>query len=82
MPSAGDGTLAVRTANWWLEDKTLGRVTVGRINVGGPVGTIDLGGISTVAHFSPGLVGGGFFVRHWHNCTDVSGMLDRSDLRR
>ena len=35
-------------------------MTVGRVNVGGPVGTIDLGGISTVAHFSPGLVGGGF----------------------
>ena len=60
-PSA-DGILAVRTANWWLEDKHWGRVTVGRINVGGPVGTIDLGGISTVAHFSPGLVGGGFVV--------------------
>jgi hypothetical protein len=26
------------------------------------VGTIDLGGISTVAHFSPGLVGGAFFI--------------------
>src|SRR6185312_7449557 len=23
---AGDGTLNVRTANWWLEDKTFGRV--------------------------------------------------------
>jgi hypothetical protein len=57
-----DGTLGVRTANWWLEDKTLGRITVGRLNVGGPVGTIDLGGISTVAHFSPGLVGGSFFI--------------------
>jgi len=59
---AGDATLAVRTANWWLEDKTWGRLTVGRLNVGGPVGTIDLGGISTVAHFSPGLVGGGFMM--------------------
>jgi hypothetical protein len=57
-----DGVLAVRTANWWLEDKHWGRVTVGRVNNGGPVGTIDLGGISTVAHFSPGLVGGAFFV--------------------
>jgi hypothetical protein len=57
-----DGTLNVRTANWWLEDKHWGRVTVGRLNVGGPVGTIDLGGISTVAHFSPGLVGGSFFI--------------------
>ena len=59
---AGDATLAVRTANWYLEDKTLGKLTVGRINVSGPVGTIDLGGISTVAHWSPGLVGGAFFV--------------------
>ena len=57
-----DGGLAVRTANWWLEDKVLGRATVGRINLGGPVGTIDLGGISTVAHFSPGLVGAGFII--------------------
>jgi len=59
---AADSSLAVRTANWWLEDKRLGRLTVGRINISGPVGTIDLGGISTVAHWSPGLVGGGFLV--------------------
>jgi Gram-negative porin len=59
---SSDGTLNVRTANWWLEDKALGRLTVGRVNVGGPVATIDLGGISTVAHFSPGLVGGAFRV--------------------
>ena len=61
-PTSGDGTLNVRTANWWLEDKHWGRVTVGRLNVSGPVGTIDLGGISTVAHWSPGLVGGAFRV--------------------
>jgi hypothetical protein len=59
---ATDGVLAVRTANWYLEDKNLGRLTVGRLNVGGPVGTIDLGGVSLVAHFSPGLVGGSFRV--------------------
>jgi hypothetical protein len=57
-----DGTLAVRTANWYLEDKTLGRVTVGRLDLRGPVGTIDLGGISTVAQASPSLSGGAFFV--------------------
>lgn len=57
-----NGTLNLRTANWWLEDKHWGRMTVGRVNNGGPVGTIDLGGISTAAHFSPGLVGGAFFV--------------------
>jgi Gram-negative porin len=60
---SSDPALAVRTANWFLEDSTLGRVTVGRINFGGPVGTIDLGGISTVAHFSPNLVGGSFMFK-------------------
>ena len=69
---AGDGTLNVRTANWWLEDKHWGRVTVGRVNVSGPVGTIDLGGISTVAHWSPGLVGGGFLVA---GTTRLSGVI-------
>lgn len=63
----GDGTLNVRTANWWLEDKTWGRMTVGRINVGGPVATIDLGGISTAAHFAPTLNGGGFWVSQKNN---------------
>ncbi len=69
----GDGTLNVRTANWYLEDKRLGRVTVGRVNVGGPVGTIDLGGISTVAHFSPALEGGAFRVVGAVRLTDVVG---------
>lgn len=59
---SGDSGLAVRTANWWLEDKAMGRVTVGRLNLGGPVATIDLGGISTVASASPAQVGGGMFV--------------------
>jgi Gram-negative porin len=71
---SGDSLLAVRTANWWLEDKTLGRVTVGRINLGGPVATIDLGGISTVAHFSPGLVGGSFLYR------DTAGALSAASM--
>ena len=57
-----DGALAVRTANWWLEDRNLGRLTVGRLNVGGPVTTIDLGGIGTVANPSPTRVGGNYFV--------------------
>ncbi len=60
---SADSLLAVRTANWWLEEKRLGRVTVGRLNVGGPVGTIDLGGISTVASPSPNLVGGSFMFK-------------------
>ncbi len=69
---SADGNLNVRTANWWLEDKHWGRVTVGRLNVSGPVGTIDLGGISTVAHWSPGLVGNGFIVA---GTTRLSGVI-------
>ena len=62
VAAGADGALAVRTANWYLEDKTFGRVTVGRLDIRGPVATIDLGGISTVASASPSLVGGGFVV--------------------
>ena len=60
--SAADGGLGVRRAFWWLEDKTLGRVSVGRLNPGGPVGVIDLGGVATPASAAPGDVGGGFIV--------------------
>lgn len=42
--SSGDGSLAIRTANWWLEDKMLGRVTVGRVNLQGPASIIDISG--------------------------------------
>ena len=59
--AASDGGLGVRRAFWWLEDKTLGRVSVGRHNAGGPVGVIDLGGVATPASAAPGDVGGGFF---------------------
>lgn len=45
----GDSVLRVRTANWYLEDRDLGRVTVGRINAGGAITGIDLGGIGTGA---------------------------------
>ena len=62
VAAGADGVLAVRTANWYLEDKHWGRVTVGRLDLRGPVATIDLGGISTVANASPSLVGGGFVV--------------------
>ena len=60
----GDSVLAVRTANWYLEDKDLGRVTVGRINGGGAVMTIDLGGIGTGATARPVLFGGGLSFRN------------------
>jgi hypothetical protein len=59
-----DSILDVRTANWWIEDKHLGRVTVGRVNLGGPVVTIDLGGVNTGATSRPALQGGGFQFRN------------------
>jgi hypothetical protein len=62
LTAEGDSVLLVRTANWYFEDKNLGRLTVGRLDFRGPVATIDLGGINSVAGNSPGLVGGGFFV--------------------
>jgi len=61
---SGDGTLAVRTANWYLEDKMLGRVTVGRVNIQGPASIIDISGgdVQLVAWSNPILQGGGLFL--------------------
>jgi hypothetical protein len=56
----GDGGMEVRLSNWYLDDKEVGRLTVGRILQGGPVGTIDLGGISVIASQSVRLLNGGF----------------------
>jgi hypothetical protein len=62
---SGDGSLAVRTANWWLEDSRLGRVTVGRVNIQGPSSTIDVSGadVSLVAWNNVGLQAGGFYLQ-------------------
>jgi len=61
---SGDGSLAVRTANWWLEDKVLGRVTVGRVNIQGPASIIDISGgdVQLVAWSNPILQGGAMFL--------------------
>ncbi|MFX9181232.1 hypothetical protein ABTN76_20990, partial [Acinetobacter baumannii] len=60
-----DGGLAVRTANWWLEDKVLGRVTVGRVNIQGPASTIDISGgdLGVAAWSNVYLQGGGFWLQ-------------------
>ncbi|MDX2205585.1 MAG: porin, partial [Hyphomicrobiaceae bacterium] len=62
--SSGDGSLSVRTANWWLEDKALGRVTVGRVNIQGPASIIDISGgdVQLVAWSNPSLQGGGLYL--------------------
>lgn len=60
--NAGDGGLGVRRAFWWIEDKDLGRLSVGRHNVGGPVSMIDVGNVTLPFSSTPADVGGGFLV--------------------
>ncbi|MDX2202146.1 MAG: hypothetical protein NW223_05310 [Hyphomicrobiaceae bacterium] len=62
--TSGDGSLSVRTANWWLEDKVLGRVTVGRVNIQGPSSIIDISGgdVGLIATSNPTLQGGGLYL--------------------
>ena len=59
--AGGDSTLALIRANWYLDSKTLGRLTVGRLNSAsaGTVG-IDLGGIGVVANANVGYWNAGF----------------------
>jgi hypothetical protein len=52
-----------RRAAFWIEDKNLGRVTVGRYESAGAITTIDLAGISAGASASMVLVNGGFLIR-------------------
>jgi hypothetical protein len=52
---AGDSTMVTTLANWYLDHKSLGRVTVGRINTAtAGVTTVDLGGAGVVANASIG----------------------------
>src|SRR5262245_18059365 len=59
--AAGDSTLALIRANWFLDHKDIGRLTVGRINTAsaGVVG-LDLGGISVIANANIGYWNSGF----------------------
>ena len=53
-----------RHVAWWIEHSDLGRVTVGRWETAGVLGTIDLTGhIFLPASAAFGLLNGGFFIR-------------------
>jgi hypothetical protein len=52
-----------RRAAFWIEDKNLGRLTVGRYESAGAITTIDLAGISAGASASMILVNGSFLIR-------------------
>ena len=62
--ATADSTLALIRANWYLDHKEFGRLTVGRINTAsaGAVG-LDLGGISVVANANVGYWNAGFFLQ-------------------
>jgi hypothetical protein len=53
--NAGDATMVLTLANWYLDHKTLGRVTVGRINTAtAGITGIDLAGINVAAGINVG----------------------------
>jgi predicted porin len=52
---AGDTAMVMTLANWYLDHKSLGRVTVGRINTAtAGITGIDLGGASVIANVNVG----------------------------
>jgi porin-like protein len=61
--NGGDSALALIRANWYLDHKQIGRLTVGRINTAsaGVVG-IDLGGIGVIANANVGYWNAGFLL--------------------
>jgi hypothetical protein len=53
--NAGDATMVMTLANWYLDHKSLGRITVGRINTAtAGITGIDLGGTSVIANVNVG----------------------------
>jgi hypothetical protein len=59
----GDTLMVMTLANWYLDHKALGRVTVGRINTAtAGISTIDLGGAGVVANASFGYWQRNFFL--------------------
>jgi porin-like protein len=62
---AGDSVPGIRTANWWLESKSLGRLTVGRLNSStAGISTIDLSNAGVVITSEPGQYQGAFLMRN------------------
>jgi hypothetical protein len=80
-----------RRAAWWIEDKNLGRATVGRYESAGVVQIIDLAGIGQAASAATALVPGGMLIRgpagqyyamSWSNLGDTGYAQGRTELLR
>src|SRR5262245_17075807 len=68
---AGDTTMVMTLANWYLDHKSLGRLTVGRINTAtAGITGIDLGGTSVIANASIG-----YWQRSFNAVNDSTGGL-------
>jgi predicted porin len=85
----GDGALAVRLANWYIEDKRYGRLTVGRLNmVTDGIAEIDLGGANIVAqsglYVANGFSFGGGTVASFYGGSTINGdgEFDRNNAVR
>jgi predicted porin len=64
--ATGDTTMVMTLANWYLDHKSLGRVTVGRITTAtAGVSGIDLGGASVIANVNVG---------YWQRSFSVTGV--------
>jgi hypothetical protein len=80
-----------RRVNWWIEDKNLGRLTVGRGESAGAITTIDLAGIGQAASPSVVLTQGSFLIRGpagqyyavtWGSLGDPAANQGRTELLR
>jgi len=80
-----------RRANFFIEHKDVGRLTVGRMESAGVITTIDLGGIGVAASGSVVLVNGSFLIRgpggefgaiNWAALGDPSANQGRTELIR
>ncbi|HWB44512.1 MAG TPA: hypothetical protein VG900_03660 [Hyphomicrobiaceae bacterium] len=72
--ATGDSTLGIELANWYLDSKTLGRLTLGRIN-GASAGStqVDLGNVGVIANVNMLLWNGSFIVTSDVNATQYTG---------
>jgi hypothetical protein len=62
---AGDSVLGIRQANWWVESKHLGKLSVGRMNASTQTtGIVDLSNAGVIATSEPGEFQGSFFMRN------------------
>jgi len=62
---AGDSVVGIRTANWFLDSKHWGKLTVGRLNTAtSGISTIDLSNTGVIISSEPGEFQGGFLVRN------------------